>query len=73
MAQIFSTLFFSLALGGALLAVVTMLRRDWARVRLILTGDGVRYAVAAAPRVRVRARTWTDLPRPARAPRAAAA
>jgi hypothetical protein len=55
MAQFFSVLFFSLACLSALAMIVTMLRRDGARVISILAGAELEKARAAAPRIRVRA------------------
>jgi hypothetical protein len=55
MAQFFSVLFFSLAWLAALAMIVTMLRRDGARVISILAGAELEKARAAAPRIRVRA------------------
>lgn len=60
MAQFFSALFFSLAAAGAALFVFRMLRNDWDRVVAILGGEELENARAlAAPRVRVRMRSWS--------------
>ena len=42
MAQIFSALFFSLAIVGTLAALAVMLRQEWQRVCAILIGNGLR-------------------------------
>ena len=74
MAQLFSALFFSLVAIGAATMVVGMLRSEWARVAAILRGEELQHARAAAPQVRVRARSWArpELRRPARPQRVAA-
>ncbi|HEV2569501.1 hypothetical protein [Sphingomonas sp.] len=58
MVQVFITIFFSLAAIGAVLMIVSMLRRDWDRVVAILNGSELAQAQASLPRVRVRQRAW---------------
>lgn len=58
MAQFFSVLFFGLAGIAALALVGAMLRGEWARIIMILSGRELSGAQAAAPRVRVRQRSW---------------
>ena len=58
MAQIFFSVFFSLAVIGAALAIAAMLRQEWTRVVAILSGAELAQAQASAPRVRIRQRAW---------------
>ena len=60
MAHFVSALVFSFALIGAVIAIAAMLRRDWARISMILTGEEVRYAVSVRLRVRIRSRARTE-------------
>jgi len=72
MAQLFSALFFSLALVATLAMIAVMLRRDWSRAVAILSGSELEQARASVPRVRVRVRSWSSTewrltPKPERA------
>lgn len=58
MAQVFVSIFFSVAMLGAIALVVSMLRGEWSRISAILSCRELDEALAAAPRVRVRQRAW---------------
>ena len=59
MAQLFSALFFSLATMAAIAFTLAMLRGEWSRIVVILSGQALQEArAAAAPQVRFRQRAW---------------
>lgn len=66
MAQLFSAMFFGLMCAVAFAMVVAMLRAEWARVAMILSGRQLADA-RIPPQIRVRVRSW-NRPEQRRAP-----
>ena len=57
MAQIFSNLFFGLALIGTCAMIAAMLREEWTRIVSILSGEQLKASRATMSPVRVRTRS----------------
>ncbi|MBS0503817.1 MAG: hypothetical protein JSS55_08465 [Proteobacteria bacterium] len=61
MAQLVSILFFSVALTGAFALIAGMLRSEWTRLSVVLSGEALGRARAIADaQARVRVRAWNQ-------------
>lgn len=60
MAQLFTSVVFTLIAVGAIALVVGMLKRDWMRVATILSEGELMTAPTSAPEMRVRLRSWNQ-------------